>query len=253
MIIDFPTDSLLPSLKKLWKEGFGDDDGFVDDFFSHGFSKKRALSATESGKLAGALYWFDMEHSSGKIAYVYGVATAKAFRGKGIGSLIMKEAERLLKSHGYSFITLVPAEKEVISFYEKLGYRICANVDEINISASDKALSCSQVAPSDYFAQRRKYTDKNCPALTNEAFSFLASQVDFYIGDDFVSAVRKDSKDFFAVEFLGNTDKCSDFIKTLGYKKGTARLKGTGIPFAMYLSLSDDKNPPFSYLGFAFD
>ena len=253
MIIDFPTESLIPSLKALWQDAFGDDDEFTLNFFSLGFSKERSLCAIEGGELVGALYWFDMEHCSGKIAYIYGVATANAFRGKGIGSLMMKEANKLLNSHGYSYITLVPAEKGVISFYEKLGYKICASIDETEFSASDKQASYRQDAAADYFTERRKYTDDSSPTLKNEGFIFLASLVDFYVGDDFVSAVRKDSKNFFAVEFLGNTDKASDFISALGFRRGVVRTKGAEAPFAMYLPLTDNKNPPFSYLGFAFD
>lgn len=252
MIIDYPTTDAVPSLKALWKEAFGDDDGFINAFFSLGFSPKRALCAYEEEKLLGALYWFDMDYKGEKIAYIYGVATANSFRGRGIGTAMMKEAEKTLRTDGYEGIALVPAEKKVFHFYEKLGYKTRAYIDELEITASEKTAAAKKVSASEYFNRRKYYIENDAPTLCGEGFEFLDFLLDFYVGDDFISAIKKDTKVPFAAEFFGDLQKLRDLTKTLGFKKGAARIKGSAIPFAMYLPLKNTISP-FDYLGFALD
>ena len=58
MRIDHPTSGEISGLRQLWKEAFGDTAGFLDAFFSTGFSPERCLYAGEGGTVAAALYWF---------------------------------------------------------------------------------------------------------------------------------------------------------------------------------------------------
>lgn len=253
MTIKNPSADLLPSLKELWKEAFGDTDEFIECFFSRGFSPERSLVATDNETLLGALYWLDMECDGKKIAYVYGVATAKAFRSKGIGSRLMNEAKDYLKAHGYALIALVPATSEVFRFYEGLGYKTFAYVDENIFSASDKKVNVRKAEAAEYLEERKKYCKTGYLAPVGESLDFLEAVVDFYVGDDFVASLRRDQKDFFAVEFLGNLDEIPNFINSLGYPKGTVRTDGRDKAFAMCLPLEDSKKLSVSYLGFAFD
>ena len=253
MIIDSPNISLIPKLSELWKEAFGDDDEFISNFFKLGFSPARSLCATESDTVLGMLYWFDMAYKNKKIAYIYGVATGKAFRGRGIASEMMKKAHDILKSQDYEAIALVPAKKELFTFYEKLGYRTFSYVDEKSVTASKKKTSIKKVAANEYFEERRKYLKSGYLSPLEESFPFLEMLVDFYIGEDFIASLRKGNKEFSAVEFLGNLEKIPDLINTLDYIKGTVRIDGKDEPFAMYFPLDDSELSPLSYLGFAFD
>ena len=253
MIIDAPSVSAIPSLMALWKEAFGDDDGFINTFFSLGFSPTRALCAYEKEMLAGALYWFDMNCNGKKIAYIYGVATANSFRGRGIGTAMMKAAEETLRASGYEGIALVPAEKKVFQFYEKLGYKTFAYVDEKRFTASSKKTSVRKADATEYFEERKKYLKEGYLTLSEESFDFLEALVDFYVGKDFVLSLRKGEKDFFAVEFFGNFNEIPNLINSLEYSKGLVRTEGNDNAFAMYLPLQDLQTPLFSDLGFAFD
>ena len=252
MIIDAPSVSAIPSLMALWKEAFGDDDGFINTFFSLGFSPTRALCAYEKEMLAGALYWFDMNCNGKKIAYIYGVATANSFRGRGIGTAMMKAAEETLRASGYEGIALVPAEKKVFQFYEKLGYKTCAYIDEVKITASEKTIKAKKVNASEYFGLREDYVGNSAPYLCKEGFEFLDFLLDFYVGEDFISAIKKGSKEIFAAEFFGNVQNFQGLINTFGAKKGAMRIKGSKVPFAMYLPLKNSTST-FDYLGFALD
>ena len=122
MKIDYPTQEQTEELRSLWQEAFGDEDAFLDLFYTHGFSPDRCRCVTVGGQLAGALYWFDCSFQGRPIAYLYGVATAKAFRGKGICSALMENTHNHLNYLGYGGIVLVPAEEGLFRMYENLGY-----------------------------------------------------------------------------------------------------------------------------------
>ena len=81
MIIDYPAENAIPQLRGLWKEAFGDEDAFLDAFFATGFSPDRCRCVTVDGQLAAALYWFDCSWEEKPLAYLYAVATGKAYRG----------------------------------------------------------------------------------------------------------------------------------------------------------------------------
>ena len=253
MIINSPSLSDLSFLKDLWKEAFGDENEFIDCFFELGFSPDRALCAYENEEPISTLYWFDCEMNGEKIAYVYGVATRKAFRGRGLSSALMNQLNKLLSERGYSAIVLVPAKKELFNFYARLGYIPCSGITENEISASDNTTDISMVSVDKYFEERGKFLPKNSLILDKTGFAFLDALTEFYVGEDFIFATEKGEKELFIKEFLGNGDKLSDAIRSLGYTSGYARLLGSDRYFAMYLPLSKNFSHAPTYLGFAFD
>ena len=84
MTVDYPLQSQTEDLRTLWKEAFGDEDAFLDIFYTHGFQFDRCRCITENGKVVAALYWFDCILSGRPVAYLYAVATDKHHRGKGL-------------------------------------------------------------------------------------------------------------------------------------------------------------------------
>lgn len=49
------------------------------------------------------------------------IAVQAAYRGRGLGSMVVQEAEKYIKSFGYTQVTL-SAQVRAKAFYEKLGY-----------------------------------------------------------------------------------------------------------------------------------
>ena len=123
MIINAPTSRDIPALRSLWREAFGDEDSFLDAFFGTAYSPDRARVAMIDGNVAGALYWFDCSLEGRKYAYIYAVATAKSYRGRGVCTALMRDTHSHLKDGGYSGAVLVPGDAPLFAFYEKMGYR----------------------------------------------------------------------------------------------------------------------------------
>ena len=57
-------------MRSLWQEAFGDEDDYLDIFYSTAFSPDRCLCLSKEGKMQAALYWFDCELRGEKIDIV---------------------------------------------------------------------------------------------------------------------------------------------------------------------------------------
>ena len=112
----------ISALRKIWKDSFGDPDDVLDAFFATGFSPERCRFIRQEGQIVSALYWFDCSLEGQKIAYLYALATDPAHRGKGLARQLLTETHDRLRDRGYAGALLVPGERELFQFYEKIGY-----------------------------------------------------------------------------------------------------------------------------------
>lgn len=253
MIIEMPHKEDIPALRSLWREAFGDEDAFLDSFFTTAYSESRARVARDDGTILGALYWFDCECEGEICAYIYAVATAAAYRGKGVCTSLMQDTHAHLKALGYASAVLVPVNESLIKFYEKIGYAVCSSVNEI--TAVSGAIPCpiSRVEKEEYRLLRRKYLPKGSVFQEGEGLDFLSTMASFYKGRDFVLAADIKGDALFGIELLGNitAENAAAIISALGASKGRFRTPGNAKPFAMHLPLLSRNTP--SYFGIAFD
>ena len=253
MIIDYPKIKDIPELIKLWKEAFGDSDKFLKTFFSTAFSAKRSRHITVDGITAAALYWFDCSYNGNNIAYVYAVATKKAYRGQGLCRILINDTHTILKSRGYAGAILVPGSKELFDFYNRLGYETCAYVNELKCIKSGKKLKVSKIGKTEYAKLRRQYLPSGSVVQEGENLDFLERYASFYAGHDFVLATQGEKDTMHGIELLGNISSAPDIVGTLGYKSGSFRVPGQEIPFAMYYHFEKSDTTVPTYFGLAFD
>ncbi len=253
MIIDSPKMSDIPALKALWREAFGDTEEFLDSFFATAFDTKRCRLVKVDGTVKAALYWFDCSYKGERLAYIYGVATAKDYRGRGLGSALMKDTHRYAESLGYMGALLVPGSKELFAFYERLGYKTCSFVSEFSCSASSTKAELRQIDADEYAKLRRVFLPKDSVIQENENLKFLQTQASFYTGDDFLLTAKCEGNTLYGVELLGNTAAAPSVVAALECTKGQFRTTGGNKPFAMYRPLHNKSALPPTYFGLAFD
>ena len=250
MNIDYPGQEQIEPLRALWQEAFGDDNAFLEHFYTYGFAPDRCRCATVDGQLAAALYWFDCSLGERPLAYLYGIATAKAFRGKGICRALMENTHSHLKYLGYDGLVLVPADEPLRRMYGKMDYSLCTSVSEFTCDAGPKAAVLRQVDADEFCQLRRGFLPKDGVVQEGDNMYFFQTMADFYAGEDFLVAVYR-GEDFFAPELLGNAQAAPAILTALGKKQGRFRGPGGAQPFAMYCGLSDSPAP--AYFGLAFD
>lgn len=250
MNIDYPLQTQSEDLRALWHEAFGDNEEFMDLFYSNGFNPDRCRCITLDGKVAAALYWFDCSLNGQPLAYLYGIATAKTHRGKGLCRALLENAHSHLKYLGYGGIILVPGDEKLAKMYEKFGYSPCTAIGEFTCPARQEPVALRKIDSAEYCRLRRTYLPENGVIQEGDALPFLENLADFYAGEDFLVTVAR-QEHFFATELLGNTQAAPGILAALHQSKGTFRHPGDTKAFAMYHPLSDAPAP--EYFGLAFD
>ena len=251
MIIDKPNSSYLPSMKALWRRAFGDEESFVDLFFDTAYSPERAFVAVENEETAAALFFFDCEYNGEKTAYIYGVATAENYRGRGLCRLLTEHAHRYLKDAGYAAALLRPAEDSLFGFYRKMGYGVCGYVREISAEAGGTAVPVRRITAEEYFEARRHLLPENGVLQEGATIRFLAGFTDTYAFDGGVFAARAEHSELFCAEILFEGEH-RNAEEIFGGKRGRARTCGGEVPFVMGISLTENKLNDL-YFGLVFD
>ena len=253
MIPDYPTPQLSTQLRNLWKLAFGDDDVFLDHFFSTGFSEKRCRCMVSDGVLAAALYWFDAEYQGEKYAYLYAVATHPDFRHQGLLHYLLADTHQLLTSLGYAGAMLVPGSEELRGLYTSIGYRTCTGICSLFSASQPVTVPIHSVDWQEYQKLRREYLPAGGLLQEEDSLRFLQTQAKFYTGPGFLLCAAPESTDLMrGIEFLGDTAVVPGILCALGYSHGNFRTPGDKIPFAMIYPLKKDAPVP-GYLGLAFD
>lgn len=252
MIIDFPRQKHIPMLRDLWKEAFGDSDEFLNAFFQTAFSKRRSRCVIANEQIAAALYWFDCRYLDRRVAYIYAVATKKAWQGKGLCKQLMADTHALLREKGYVGVVLVPREASLFDFYRKIGYQTTCYTQKIHCVAANQAMSLRKIEKEEYAALRSFMLPIGGVIQPDENIDFLETQFDFYAGEDLLLAARADHGVLRCTELLGDASKFSMAIRSLDCERGEARSVGQNAPFAMCFSF-DEALPPPTYFGLAFD
>ncbi len=247
MTIEYPAAGQIPALKALWQQAFGDPESLIDGFFRHGFGENRCRCAMENGQLAGALYWFDC----GEFAYIYAVATAEPFRGRGVCTALMADAHRILKDAGHAGAILVPGSENLFRLYEKMGYRVCCSVREFTCQAAG-ATDMTRLDVREYARRRRDFLPAGGVLQEGAILDYLQTYAAFYGGADFLLAASVDGDTLICQELLGNAQAGPEILGALGLKQGRFRTPGQGRPFAMYRPLVENAPTP-TYLGLALD
>lgn len=249
MIIDSPRD-VLP-LRQLWKQAFGDTDAFLDCFFSVAYAPQRCRCVYQGDTLAAMLYWFDCSWNGRKLAYLYGVATDKAFQGQGLCRALIEDAHRHLKAQGYHGSILVPRTPELFAMYAKMGYATCSGVSQFICQAGTPA-ALQRIRMEEYAALRRQFLPEGGVVQEGETLALLQTYSAFYTGENVLLAVYVDEGKLTVCELLGAPEAASGVIAALGHTEGKVRIPGSQTPFAMYRSLTEDPSAP-GYFGLALD
>ena len=250
MEIRYPCDDLIPGLRRLWKQAFGDPDDYLDLFFRTAYAPDRCLCAVEGDRVAAALYWLDGEVCGRKVAYLYAVATDKAHRGRGLCRALTEQAHRVLKDRGYSGAVLVPAEPGLFEMYEKMGYHTCATVSEWEAVAG-KPMDLNPLTREEYARLRRDCLPFGTVFQEGVTLDLLGEMGGFYSGSGVLLVAVVDGDSVWVPELVGDRSKAPAIVAALGAKTGRFRGPGGEKPFAMYCPF--DAYPAPTYLGFALD
>lgn len=251
MTIDFPRTEDHSALRGIWQEAFGDDDRFLDGFFRTGFSPRRCRCLRLEDQLAAVLYWFDCTWENKKLAYLYAVATDKAFRGRGLCRSLMEDTHRHLKALRYAGTALVPGSKGLFDLYKKLGYTAFCPMQPVWVAAGSAPQAAKAIDATAFDALRPQLLSAGSVLQAGDTTAYLAEYSQFYRTDTALMCLSRQDDTLYFQEYLGTPGDLPGIIAGLGAAKAWVRIPG-GKPYAMFHSLTGEQRPP-TYLGIPLD
>lgn len=121
-----PEKKYIPDLFSLWKQSFGDEDGYIRLFFEKEYEHCRTFACFENGKIVSALYLLDCFIPLGEERldgwYLYAAATKPESRGRGLMSDLIRQAQAFAEKENRAFIALVPGEESLYGYYQRFGF-----------------------------------------------------------------------------------------------------------------------------------
>lgn len=252
MNMTHPEERHIPQLRSLWKTAFGDEDAFLDAFFSTAFSPDRCACILSEDQIAAVFYWFDVSCQGQKFAYLYAVATDPAHRGRGLCRLLMADTAAHLTALGYHGLILVPQKEPLRAMYRKMGFSDCGRVSSFTAPPEDVPISLRRLTVGEYAARQRQLLSPGAIIQEGQNLDFLASYALFFEGDDWLAAITIGEGRLICHELLGNPDAAYGLVAAFGCREGSFRIPGEELPFAQYRKLRPDCTEP-SYFGLAFD
>ncbi len=145
------SDDDIIALKTGWKLGFGDEDEFIDYFFTHyDNDNTRFFHRNEKDEIVAQLhaFIFNDEICNKLGCYIYGVTTLPEYRGRGIAAKMLKSVLNTLKSQGVAYAVLIAEKSQLQAWYETLGFIKMPNTievrginDNMNFGLEDRALN----------------------------------------------------------------------------------------------------------------
>lgn len=170
--IHHPTPDMLPQLKNVWKQVFGDEDEYINLIFDQKYNPSLSLVVVYRRQVVSMLhlqpYTLKMWGHRIPFYYLMGLATLPQFRGKGLMERLIHHAHRLMHLRGIPLAVLVPAEQSLFAYYQQFGY----------VQTSHRG---SEVSPS--LQSILQNADSECDAY--QCFDRHFNQVDFSVQKSF--------------------------------------------------------------------
>ena len=192
--------NMVPALKILWKEGFADEDSYIDFFFNRRFKPENTFVYIKNGSpvsmatvLNASLYQNGAFLPAG---YIYGVATSKKHQGMGLSTAILDYINRK-----YPTAFLVPSTEELFRFYEKREFKPAFTLSEVilnicDLKTPDRNFKSETVSPEEYKAVRDShFTSDGYICWDIEAITYALMENEFSGGSALkIQATEKRSK-----------------------------------------------------------
>lgn len=108
--------------RELWMEVFGDEREEVDRFLIDIHNADNLLTHSEQGRVVSMLNIVEINTDYGPTAYLYAIATAPQWRGRGFAERLIRQAIDVSRERGYKAVMLIPSEESLVEYYKRFGF-----------------------------------------------------------------------------------------------------------------------------------
>ncbi len=195
-MIENACNSDINELKKLWQLCFGDEDEYVNFFFSKRFIPENTFVYRIGGRIVSQLFLlegaFKVNNAVYPSYYLYAACTHPEFRCKGIMKELLLFVESEAKNRGIDFICLVPAENSLFGYYARFSYKPVFSKKVFNVKSSDFSSEYNYILKDNVNYNtalfRNSYlTNKDCFLWDDKSLKYAFKENEFSDGILFVN------------------------------------------------------------------
>lgn len=269
MVLRHADESDFPALKHLWRTCFGDEDAYIDQFFSDLFQPCHSFVAQVDGEVRSMIFSIPslLRTPFGELNchYLYSLATAPACRGQGLGRQVLDFAHAELARQGVDMVALKPGDEGLFAYYANAGYETTFFCRELTAEKGNP-ISVEVVSPQRYGHLREPLLVhvphlEHSPALLNHAAKCLTYFELRFHGAVCCAAAEADGDGWFVKELLTPPGLESQALAGLSCHLAQERLSarcpagdGPARPFGMtFWCARRHKTCSPAYLGLALD
>lgn len=110
----------------LWKENFHDSEGYIRLVFDQYFDLDNIEYEERDGRIVASLLAIPYQFGNGNYAitgaYLCGLSTQNKYRGEGIMTDLLYRIEKKMRTKGFAFMFLIPADKGLNRYYTDRGF-----------------------------------------------------------------------------------------------------------------------------------
>lgn len=114
-------------LRDMWKICFCDSDAFIELHFTRKYKPENTLILLCGDRIAACLHMLPcfiiLYGRKFLFYYLAGLCTRPEFRARGFMGRLVEEAHKEMQKRGIPLSILIPAEKTLYTYYERLGYQ----------------------------------------------------------------------------------------------------------------------------------
>ncbi len=252
-----------PQLISLFKTVFNDSDESVNNFFRNTVTPENTLAVFNGEEVVSELFLVDsvitVAGTEYPAFYVYGVCTNPDYRGQGLMTMLLNEAEILAEKRGVKYLFLVPEGEKLFNMYGKLGYKTGFFYKEelVNADASANVFSKELLTYPVYKKLRKEFYNGSTATLGEKGFdSFMkpsCNDVQIIYGKDAGYCVAEnDGKGVIIHELCGDKQMLVDAVgkayNCSRFLLRTAAVLG-GVPFGMYKNIDNSPEITNGFFG----
>ncbi|MBQ7266458.1 MAG: GNAT family N-acetyltransferase [Firmicutes bacterium] len=246
-------------IKKLWSLSFPEDPRFTEYFFENEFDFKNTLLYEEEKSIVSMLqriyYTMPVERENRNLnfTYLYGCCTHPTYRNRGLFRQLLEKSHAFDRADGKDAAILIPANVNLFSFYEHLGFKKMFYVGDKNFDYVEDCIEIRQAKKEDIPSMMLLYDSIVIPHIQRRE-NYFKKQIRFYektggkvfvceSGFAFVynDGEKTECTELIAKDFETEKKFCYSIMKAMGTQKLHMCKPAYARPFGMIYPHKDIK------------
>lgn len=138
---------------RLFQEVFGDDRELVLNYLAkYDTPATRVVRYDNDGNLIAAMHYHVFDAKNYRGAYIYGVATLKQWRGRGLARQMLEESFQRMRDEGVQMAMLIAEQVSLRKWYSTMGFELLERItvdiigyDGMSFVLDDKTMNVPMV------------------------------------------------------------------------------------------------------------